>query len=239
MMQLTEALKQARGSFAPVIVGADQGDWVRMDFTERNTELTDEILADTAKFSAWVSSHIAARNGRLGVGGYAEHRTIYRVSTVFDPATPDEEPRRLHLGVDIWSPEGTPVHCPFPGQVHSFSDQDRKGDYGAVIILQHEWEGLTFHTLYGHLSKASLDTYAGRHLEKGEGFAQLGGPAENGQWPPHLHFQVIADLGGRTGDYPGVCRYSERAAWLANCPDPDLILQLGIWGTETESSLQL
>jgi hypothetical protein len=29
---------------------------------------------------------------------------------------------------------------------------------------------------------------------------------------------------GRKGDYPGVCKYSERKKYLANCPDPDLIL---------------
>jgi hypothetical protein len=28
------------------------------------------------------------------------------------------------------------------------------------------------------------------------------------------------------GDYPGVCRFSERKQWLDNCPDPDLILQM-------------
>ena len=30
----------------------------------------------------------------------------------------------------------------------------------------------------------------------------------------------------KKGDYPGVCRYSERDKYLANCPNPDLILQL-------------
>jgi hypothetical protein len=27
------------------------------------------------------------------------------------------------------------------------------------------------------------------------------------------------------GDYPGVCKFSEREKWLQNSPDPDLILQ--------------
>jgi peptidoglycan LD-endopeptidase LytH len=49
---------------------------------------------------------------------------------------------------------------------------------------------------------------------------------ENGNWPPHLHFQLIADMEGWKGDYPGVCKYSEREKWLGNCPDPDLVLDL-------------
>ncbi|RYZ44700.1 MAG: peptidase M23, partial [Chitinophagaceae bacterium] len=45
-------------------------------------------------------------------------------------------------------------------------------------------------------------------------------------WPPHLHFQIIKDMHGWKGDYPGVCRFSEKEAYLQNCPDADLILQM-------------
>jgi len=33
----------------------------------------------------------------------------------------------------------------------------------------------------------------------------------------------------KQGDYPGVCKYSEQAKYLQNCPDPDLILQMNRW----------
>jgi hypothetical protein len=33
-------------------------------------------------------------------------------------------------------------------------------------------------------------------------------------------------MGTKEGDYPGVCKYSEREKWLRNSPDPDLILNL-------------
>ncbi|MEP6913389.1 MAG: response regulator, partial [bacterium] len=46
----------------------------------------------------------------------------------------------------------------------------------------------------------------------------------NGDWPPHLHFQIIEDMRVHEGDYPGVCSISERAKYLNNCPNPDLIL---------------
>jgi len=37
---------------------------------------------------------------------------------------------------------------------------------------------------------------------------------------------VILDIGMYAGDYPGVCKYSEKEQYLKNCPDPDLILQM-------------
>ncbi len=61
-------------------------------------------------------------------------------------------------------------------------------------------------------------------VKKGDVIAEFGIPFENGQWPPHLHFQIIKDMQGMKGDYPGVCAFSEREMYLANCPDGDLIL---------------
>jgi hypothetical protein len=57
-------------------------------------------------------------------------------------------------------------------------------------------------------------------------FAAFGIPYENGHWPPHLHFQVIVDMKGMKGDYPGVCAWPERESYLENSPDPDIILQM-------------
>ena len=135
------------------------------------------------------------------------------------------EPRRLHLGIDIWGPTGTPVYAPLEGIVHSFAFNDAYGDYGATLILQHEIDGFLFHTLYGHLSLHSIeDKKEGQEIQKGDWIAAFGEPAENGQWPPHLHFQLILDMQGKKGDYPGVCKFSERDIYLANGPDPDLLL---------------
>ena len=68
-------------------------------------------------------------------------------------------------------------------------------------------------------------------MRKGDVIGEFGIPMENGQWPPHLHFQVIKDMGEGKGDYPGVCKLSEREKYLENCPDPDLIL--GMMGYAT------
>jgi peptidoglycan LD-endopeptidase LytH len=138
------------------------------------------------------------------------------------------EPRRLHLGVDIWGPAGTKVMAPLPGIVHSFAFNNNDSDYGATLILTHNLDGTGFHTLYGHISLNSIkNLYEGQGIAKGEVIAEFGMRYENGNWPPHLHFQLIADMQDWKGDYPGVCRLSERQQWLDNSPNPNLILQMG------------
>lgn len=197
-----------------------------LDFTVSNTELTDEILDHTDVFSAWVNQKLKTNNAIYGIGGYNEHRTIYSRSAHFDTA---EEPRRLHLGVDIWAPAETPVYNFFDATVHSFANNNNFGDYGATIILAYEIEGFKFNALYGHLSLASLnDLEEGKFIPAGKSFATLGVKEENGNWPPHLHFQIIEDMGGLKGDFPGVCKFSERDKYLANCPNPNLVLDCSL-----------
>lgn len=193
-----------------------------LDFTVTNTALTAKILDNTDLFSAWINQKLEANNARYGIGGYNEHRTIYSRSAHFDT---DEEPRRLHLGVDIWGPVETPVYNFFDATVHSFANNNNFGDYGATIILAYEIDGFKFSALYGHLSLSSLNGLEeGKFIPAGTCFGSLGAKEENGYWPPHLHFQIIENMGGLKGDYPGVCRFTERKKYLANCPNPNLIL---------------
>lgn len=193
------------------------------NFTASNAALGPEILADTTIFSEWINTELAKANARYGIGGYDEHRTIYARSTHFDS---DEEPRRLHLGVDIWAPAGTKIYNFYDAVVHSFKFNNHFGDYGATIILKYEINGQVFHALYGHLSLNSLNGLeVGQKIVKGTAFATFGIPEENGHWPPHLHFQLIFNLYTAKGDYPGVCQFSQKSVYLLNSPDPSPILK--------------
>jgi len=210
----------------PVVPFDQQDRLLLMDLTEANTALTAEIIGDTELFAAYIDQQLAGAEARYGIGGYAEHRTVYSRSRVFDDPA-GAEPRRLHLGTDIWGRSGTPVSAPVDATVHSVAFNDHYGDYGATIILLHELADWHFHSLYGHLSLKDLDgLYPGKKIAAGEAFAHFGEPWENGHWPPHLHFQLILDMEGQKGDYPGVCKFSEREKYLANCPDPDSILDM-------------
>src|SRR5262249_17516520 len=135
------------------------------DFTDKNKTLHPEQIADTERFTEYIRQTMEQQGARYGFGGYDEHRTLYARSTHFDHAIPvagseaartsaigpatDAEPRRLHLGVDIWGPAGTKVMSPLDGIIHSFAFNNNDSDYGATIILTHQLDGVSFHTLYG------------------------------------------------------------------------------------------
>ena len=222
MSTLALILHQQGEIFVPIVPFSTLDQLLALDFTSNNTDLTTEIINNTDRFSKYI--HHKLEGYTYGIGGYNELRTVYARSQVFDDAG---EPRRLHLGVDIWGPAGTPVFAPLEGTVHSFAFNDHYGDYGATLILQHTLEGVVFHTLYGHISLSDIEgLYEGEAVSKGAEIAHFGPPAENGHWPPHLHFQIIEDMQGKMGDYPGVCKVSERDMYLANVPDGDLILRM-------------
>ncbi|MFL5786546.1 MAG: peptidoglycan DD-metalloendopeptidase family protein [Flavisolibacter sp.] len=219
-----ERLRQYQ--FHPVVPFEGTDKLLLLDFTDKNKELTPDILNNTSLFIKYINSKLQTSDAIYGIGGYNEHRTIYDRSRLFDSEN-GEEPRRLHLGIDIWGKPYTYVMAPLDGIVHSFAFNNLLGDYGATIILSHRLEDFSFYTLYGHLSLNSLkNLQVGNSIKKGDVFTEFGIPFENGQWPPHLHFQIILDMEGMEGDYPGVCKYSEREKYLSNCPDPDLILDM-------------
>lgn len=227
-MDLPSILKSHQHEYGPVVpFDTTKDKLLLMDFTKANTEIAENILEDIDEFIAYINGKLNIAGDRYGIGGYNEHRTVYGRSKVFDAAIGEDEPRRLHLGTDIWGKPHTAVMAPLDGMVHSFAFNDNFGDYGATIIVSHQLDGVSFYTLYGHLSLSSIkNMHEGDNIRKGDVFAEFGIPAENGHWPPHLHFQIINDLQGWEGDYPGVCKFSEREIWLSNCPDPDLLLGL-------------
>jgi peptidoglycan LD-endopeptidase LytH len=93
--------------------------------------------------------------------------------------------------------------------------------------LEHQLHDLTFYTLYGHVDRKSLETLRiGKKIATGESFCQLGEHEENGNWYPHLHFQVMASMLGFEGDFPGVAAPSEMDFWLELCPNPELLVNL-------------
>lgn len=222
--------QQTKLAIEPVVDFNPQRDkLLALDFTEQNKALTSALIADTNLFSAYIQQQLNEADALYGIGGYNEHRTVYARSRVFDGLS-ETDARSIHLGVDIWGKAGTPVAAPLDSSVHSFAFNDAFGDYGATIILEHQINGAQFYSLYGHLSLADITNLKeGDFIAAGKVFAHFGEPSENGQWPPHLHFQIVLDMQGKKGDYPGVCSLAERENYLDNCPDPDALLQMMQW----------
>lgn len=222
---LTALLKKYKNTFADTVPFDLRAHNIwHIDLTAANEHLHRIDLTDTTAFTDYIFGELQRRNAVAAVGGYNEERFIYHRSSHFDGVA---EPRTIHLGIDIWAAAGTPVSAPLAGQVHSFANNNNFGDYGYTVILEHTIENLRFFTLYGHLSADSCrGLYKGKQIAAGETFAWLGTPQENGNWPPHLHFQLITDMQGKKGDFPGVCAPSERNIYLRLCPNPAILLKV-------------
>jgi len=207
----------------PVKVIKTKGKFIPIDFSIGNKTLED--LNTAADFEKYVESHLAKNNATVAFGGYDEERNLYKRSGIFNDS--DTEERNIHIGTDLWIKAGTPVLAALDGKVHSFNYNSGIGNYGPTIILEHKISGFAFYTLYGHLSMESIENLeTGDEFKSGEPLATLGDAAVNGDYAPHLHFQVIKNIGDYSGDYPGVCSKNERNYYLENCPDPNQLLKL-------------
>ncbi|MDX2006718.1 MAG: aminotransferase class III-fold pyridoxal phosphate-dependent enzyme [Meiothermus sp.] len=189
-----------------------------------------EDADSTEKFTQLLWRRLEEAGVEVGIGRYCEPRLIYASEDFKTQGENCPEYRTLHIGLDVFLPAGAPVFAPLPATVHSLAYNAARLDYGGCIVLEHtvhDGEPLTFYTLYGHLARRSLEHLSvGQKVERGQTIAWLGDPAENGDWPPHLHLQIVTDLLGFEGTYPGVARPGDARVWQSLSPDPNLITQI-------------
>lgn len=191
---------------------------VQLDFSATNERLKEVDLDNRQQFEQFIQSEISMQGGNCGIGGYLEERVIYRRSSHYENS---DNPRCMHLGVDIWMSAGTDVFAFAEGIIHSVAINNTYGDYGGTIILEHQFNKSKLYSLYGHLSHESIaNARVGGIINQSEQIGQLGTWNENGNWPAHLHFQLILDLQGNLGDYPGVCSKTDLPFYQENCPNP-------------------
>src|SRR5690242_10167288 len=221
-------LRAHRGAIGR-LVGPDLGaaPLVVFDLSIGSTDLGNmPDFAETEPLPRPLWEQMRVAGARVGIGRYDEARPIYTTDAYRVEGNDGPEWRALHVGLDIFQEPGSPVYAPLDGVVHSFADNAAPRDYGPTIIVEHTVAdgALTFYTLYGHLSRDSLDGLrAGMPVARGTEIARIGGVDVNGGWPPLLHFQIVTDPLDKRGDFPGVARPSQRALWLSLSPDPNLI----------------
>ncbi len=200
--------------------------YIPLDLSVQNSELKTVNISSSDDLEDFIWNHMKNQNAKVAFGGYLEQRGIYQRSTYFNQQNPEEE-RNIHLGLDLWIEADTPIYAPLSGTLHSFKNNTNYGDYGPTIILKHQTKDIEFYTLYGHLSLASLDDLeVGVEVKQGEQIATLGTAEVNGDYPPHLHFQIVKDIQHFKGDYPGVSNQLDLEFYKQNCPNPNLLLCL-------------
>ena len=202
-----------------------KSDYVSLDLSKTNTDLLTFDCDDAVAFEKYIESYLKKNDAKVAFGGYNEIRNLYKRSTIFN--SQDQKERSIHIGLDLWIKAETTVLAALDGKIHSFCNNKGLGNYGPTIILEHQIDNIVFYTLYGHLSEKSIaNLTVGASVEKGATLARLGGADVNGNYAPHLHFQIIADIQQNFGDYPGVCSTDDLNFYLTNCPDPNLLLKL-------------
>jgi 4-aminobutyrate aminotransferase-like enzyme/Ser/Thr protein kinase RdoA (MazF antagonist) len=226
---VVSVLKKHTGQFAPIL-GRTLESYHVLDLTPSSSLYSgDPRHHDNTALSEAINSEMSKHDIDVAIGRYDEPRLLYTSSMFAKTNALTSDRRTVHIGLDLFAKAGTPIHAPLEGIVESFANNTDSLDYGPVIVLRHELENVVFYTLYGHLSLESLThKQKGQKIAKGETFATLGVAPINGDWPPHLHFQILVDDLGLSTNFPGVAFPNEREIFKALCPDPNLILGLDV-----------
>jgi murein DD-endopeptidase MepM/ murein hydrolase activator NlpD len=87
---------------------------------------------------------------------------------------------RMHTGVDITAPKGTPVYATADGVV---TYKQAQSGYGTSVIVNH---GYSYETLYAHLSKKMVKS--GQKVKRGELVGYVGNTGLS--VGSHLHYEV-------------------------------------------------
>ncbi|REH50415.1 peptidase M23-like protein [Tenacibaculum gallaicum] len=200
-------------------------EYVPISIAASNKELIFDV-SSSKEWEAYLESYFSKHQKTVAFGGYLEVRDIYSRSEHFNKLS-EENQRNIHLGIDLWCDAGTDILAVLDGEIYSFKNNLNYGDYGPTIIVKHSIEGNDFYSLYGHLSLESLEELSvGKQVKQGEKIGTLGDSFVNGDYAPHLHFQLIIDIEDYFGDYPGVASKKTLDFYKQNCPNPNLLLKL-------------
>ena len=107
--------------------------------------------------------------------------------------------RRFHEGLDLsptmYDSQGEakdPIYAISPGVVVYINSEANSSSYGCYIILEHNEQGLTYFSLYAHISRFSNGIEVGDYIKSGQVIGILGRSA-NYEIPKsraHLHLEI-------------------------------------------------
>ncbi len=89
--------------------------------------------------------------------------------------------RRMHWGIDISAPKGTPIYATADGVVEFTG---RRGDFGNLVIINH---GYGYKTQYGHMNNFAVKRK--QKVKRGEIIGYVGNTGLSSA--PHVHYDIV------------------------------------------------
>lgn len=193
----------SRETAGPVVDGLDEQTAVPVDLSVGTDELHFGAWSEPTAVAAAVDHAATTSTGAIAVGRYGERRLVH------DRGPQQEEPATVHLGTDVFLPEGTSVLAPLAG--HVLRAQGRE----LLLAVKH---GFTL-----RLAGVVPALGEGDDVGLGERLGSVAAPEPEGRLPAHLHVQLAC---APLEELPGLVPASLASAWLTLCPDPDPLLGL-------------
>ena len=210
--------RAAARAVPPVTPGKDP---VALDLSPESPAVDPGAAGETLRAAVMT----ATEAGRIAVGRYLEPRVPEAVSEDRPPG-PRAEPATLQLGIEIYSPTGTPVRAPLAGEVEWLDDHPGAAAGGVSAGIRHTADGEVFWTFYRHLEPGGVKTLVpGGRVERGDLIGAVADSAGSRNPPPHLQFQVLLSPFG--GDPPRRTSAADLPVLAALSPDPGAFFGLG------------
>ena len=206
----------------PIINNFNLSDYVPVQLDDAFLKKANVDATDPDRLKKEIQRQIIEQKGKIGYGGWLEKRSLYAKNQLFN----QQHKRNIHLGYDFWCEKEEPVYAPLSGKIHAIQDNAQEGDYGPTIILEHDLNSHRLFTLYGHLSLTSLAIHhKGDEIKSNELVGYIGDTGVNGNYVPHLHFQLMSSMLEFQGDFPGVCAEVHLPYFLKVVHHPDTLLK--------------
>jgi murein DD-endopeptidase MepM/ murein hydrolase activator NlpD len=196
--------------------------------------MAEDTASNDAQFSSLFSSWVKMNNGgaddnaatRASIPSREPVEEIDRLSSNFGSRSdPFNGHKRMHQGIDIPGPLGTPVYATADGVVAVA--EYNSGGYGNLVEIDH---GNGMQTRYGHLSR--LVAQPNEFVRRGQLIGLMGSTGRS--TGSHLHYEVRID-GNAVNPIPYIESTNFELA-LAGKPQDSLDEDIAMGGPEAKKS---
>ena len=118
-----------------------------------------------------------------------DYSVEYHISSNYgfrnDPYTNEQ---KHHSGIDLVAKEGTYIVASAGGKVYKTGYEDN--GLGNYVKLEHDVDGITYYTAYGHMLDNSIVVHEGEVVEKGQVLGVIGSSGK--ATGIHVHFMLMS-----------------------------------------------